>query len=282
MAKQLLSVSALGTSTILSTVTNNYSYGITIDSIGRIVNFPTPAITTGSGVTSISGTVGRTNVNSLGLGSSAIGLYAGVATAANYLTSPVNSISIDSWGRVTTVNLASVAASNSVTGGLPLASITVDDSGRVSKLTALTVSDLNLTTATFVITGVASFGPTAEKYSTITNATGVVTHDFSKSQIWYHNSILGNFTANFTNFYTTSTAASPNNTYIINLSIFLEQGATPYMCNAVQINGVAQTVKWFNNTVPTGVANFVESVNFTIFSTVSNVWTVLGSKSNWA
>jgi hypothetical protein len=110
---------------------------------------------------------------------------------------------------------------------------------------------------------------TIEKLNTKTGATGTVTHDFSTGAIFYHSSISGNFTANFTNVPTTNDKA-------ITLSLVLSQGATPYIASAVQIDGSAQTIKWANGTTPTGSASNINIQNFTLIRT-SSTWTVLGS-----
>ena len=131
----------------------------------------------------------------------------------------------------------------------------------VGTLTALTVS------------GAATFQQSTEVLNAITSATGTVTHDFSTGAIWYHSSIAANFTANFTNVSTTN-----NRTIVITL--FLSQGATAYIPNAVQIAGTAQTIKWAGGSAPTGNASKVDQVSFTLIQ-VASAWVVLGILSTY-
>jgi hypothetical protein len=122
-------------------------------------------------------------------------------------------------------------------------------------------------------TGTTTLQQSTELLDTKTGATDTVTHDFSTGAIWYHSSISANFTANFTNVPTTNNRA-------IGVVLILVQGATPYIPNAVQIAGAAQTILWQDNTVPTGNANKRDLASFTLIRTGST-WTVLGSLSTY-
>ena len=114
-----------------------------------------------------------------------------------------------------------------------------------------------------------------EVYAAKTSATGTVVHDFSTGAIWSHASIAANFTANFTNVPTTV-----NRTIV--LSLILLQGATPYIPNAVQIDGAVQTLNWQGGAAPTGGANKKEIVSFTLIrSEAGPAWTVLGSLTSY-
>jgi len=114
-----------------------------------------------------------------------------------------------------------------------------------------------------------------EVYNAKTSATGTVVHDFSTGAIWSHASMAANFTANFTNVPTTV-----NRTIV--LSLILLQGATPYIPNAVQIDGVVQTLNWLGGSAPTGGANKKEIVSFTLIrSAAGPAWTVLGSLTSY-
>jgi len=137
-------------------------------------------------------------------------------------------------------------------------------------------SDVNAAVATKApinnptFTGTVTLQQTTEVLNTKTGATGTVTHDFSTGSIWYHSSISANFTANFTNVPTT------NNRTIV-CTLVLAQGATAYVPNAVQIAGVAQTIRWLGAAgVPSGNSGQTDIVSFTLIRTGS-AWTVLGS-----
>jgi hypothetical protein len=123
------------------------------------------------------------------------------------------------------------------------------------------------------ISGLTTLTYTSEKLNTKTSATGTVTHDLSTGSVFYHSSISNNFTANFTNVPTTNDRA-------IGVTLVLAQGVTPYMSTALQIDGSAQTIKWVNNSTPTGTASKVDIVGFSLIRTGS-AWTVLGQYSTY-
>jgi hypothetical protein len=150
--------------------------------------------------------------------------------------------------------------------------------GTVSGITATMVGLGNVTNeskatmfASPTFTGTTTLQQLTEVVNTKTSATGTVTHDYSTGSIFFHSSISANFTANITNVPTT------NNRTIV-CTLILSQGATPYVPTAVQIDGSAQTIKWLGTTAPTGNANKVDIVSFTLIRTGS-AWTVLGSLS---
>lgn len=125
----------------------------------------------------------------------------------------------------------------------------------------------------FTVSNASWIRGTVETLGTKTGATGVVTHAFPTSTIWYHSSIAGNFTANFTS------VPSTNNKSIV-FTLILIQGGTAYIPTVVQIDGVAQTINWFNATVPTGNANKKDLVSFTCLR-VNSAWTVFGSLTTY-
>ena len=101
----------------------------------------------------------------------------------------------------------------------------------------------------------------------------IVVHDFATGAIWYHSDISANFTANFTNVPTT-------NDRTLAVVLVLNQGATAYIPNAVQINGVAQTILWQGTVLPVGTTNRVNVVSFTLVRTGS-AWTVIGALTTY-
>ena len=113
----------------------------------------------------------------------------------------------------------------------------------------------------------------SEILSSLTGATGVVAHDFGANAIFDHTSIASNFTANITNVPTTTDRA-------LNVVLVLRQGATPYIPNAVQIDGVAQTLNWVEALAPTGNANSIDVITFSLLR-VGATWTVLGGYTNY-
>ena len=126
-----------------------------------------------------------------------------------------------------------------------------------------------------IFTGLLTSQQSTEIYAAKTSATGTVVHDFSTGAIWSHASISANFTANFTNVPTTV-----NRTIVVTL--LLLQGAAAYIPNAVQIDGVAQTLNWQGGSAPTGGVNKKEIVSFTLIrSEAGPAWTVLGSLTSY-
>lgn len=107
----------------------------------------------------------------------------------------------------------------------------------------------------------------------LTSATGVVTHDYNNGGLFLHTAVAANFTANFTNVPTTDNRA-------INFTLVIYQGATPYYPSAVQIDGVAQTILWFDNTTPSVVANKTDIFSFTLLR-VSAAWKVTGQYATY-
>jgi hypothetical protein len=122
-------------------------------------------------------------------------------------------------------------------------------------------------------TGTVTLQQTTEIIDTKTGATGTVVHDFSTGSIWLHSTIAANFTANFTNVPTTNNRS-------ITVALILDQGAAAFIPNAIQIDGVAQTIQWSGGVTPAGTNTYTDIVNFTLIRSAS-VWTVLGSLSTY-
>ena len=126
---------------------------------------------------------------------------------------------------------------------------------------------------TTILNGLTTFYQTTEVVNTKTGATGTVVHDFSTGALFLHTNIAANFTANFTNVPTTNDRS-------ITVALILDQGATAYIPNAVQIDGAAQTIQWSGGSAPSGTNNYTDIVNFMLIRTAS-AWTVLGSLSTY-
>jgi hypothetical protein len=133
----------------------------------------------------------------------------------------------------------------------------------------------NTLTAGNITTGVLKIDDGVhEKFQALADATGVVTHDCDQGSIFYHTSPDANWTVNLTNL-------NLDNNYSTNVAIVVEQGGTPYYPNALQIGGVAQTIKWFANVTPIPQANKTEIATFTIFRKGDGSYNVLGSYSSY-
>jgi hypothetical protein len=120
------------------------------------------------------------------------------------------------------------------------------------------------------VDGTLSFQQTTEKVNTSSITSNIMTCDYTTGAIYYQSTNpSANFTANFTNVPTTNNKA-------ITFTIFVTQGATPYLPNAVQIDGSAQTIKWAQSTTPTPTANKIDIFSFTTIR-LSDAWTVFGN-----
>lgn len=135
-----------------------------------------------------------------------------------------------------------------------------------------TALDLKANVASPTFTGIVTFPQITEVVSSKTGASGVVAHDLATSAIFYHTSVSSNFTANFTNVPTTD-----NRTIVVTLMI--QQGATAYIPNAVQIAGSNNTIKWIGGNVPTGNINKLDFFAFTLIR-ISGAWTAVTGSLN--
>lgn len=116
--------------------------------------------------------------------------------------------------------------------------------------------------------GTTIHGQLVEAIRTKSSAGLTVVHDFRTSSTWYHNLISQNFTPNFTN-------VPSDNERVIQCKLILNQGATPYIPNAIQVNSNSQTINWLGSSTPSGTANKKDVVTFTLIRTGS-AWVVLG------
>jgi hypothetical protein len=107
-----------------------------------------------------------------------------------------------------------------------------------------------------------------EKFSSLADATGTVTHNCSNGHIFYHTSPDANWTVNLTNLNSISGRAT-------SATLIIAQGGTGYYPNALQIAGAAQTINWQGNVNPTPSTNRTDVVTFSIINN-SGTYTVLG------
>jgi hypothetical protein len=126
---------------------------------------------------------------------------------------------------------------------------------------------------TFTITGTTILQQSSEVFSVKTGATGIVTHDFPSGAIWYHTGVSSGFTANFTNIPTSNNKATV-------VTLVISQGVSAFLPTAIQINGTAQTVSWAGGAAPSGNANKIDIVAYTLMR-VSGSWVVIGNLSTY-
>lgn len=229
----------------------NYAYYV-----GNVINASQPNITTVGTLTSLSVSgdlsVGSTSNSALGNVASAT-MFSGNGYSISYLRGSVVSGDVPNAAFSTTANLATYAT-NIVSSAQP----NITSLGNLANLT---------------VSGLTTSQLTSEIIATKTGATGVVTHDVSTSSVFYHSGVAANFTANFTNFPVTNNRA----TVVV---LVISQGATAYIPNAVQIDGVAQTINWGGGAVPAGYATKKDFVSFTFLRT-GGAWTVFGQLATY-
>jgi hypothetical protein len=104
-----------------------------------------------------------------------------------------------------------------------------------------------------------------------TSSTGIVTHNLLFGNVFYHSSMVGNFTAAFVNAPTTS-----EKTFTVDL--VLAHGASTFYANSISINSSAQPIKWSGAQTLTPNNINVERLTFI---RVNGSWTVLGEMRSY-
>jgi len=126
------------------------------------------------------------------------------------------------------------------------------------------------TTNTYILGNVnARYKSSAEAMFEAGSTSGTVDHDYSFGNVYYRGTVTSDYTVNFTNVPT-------SNGITYSMVEVVPQGATAYLPTAVQIAGSAQTILWQGGSTPSGTANGVDVVSFTLIRS-NNAWTVLGS-----
>lgn len=188
--------------------------------------------------------------------------------SANVTTGDTVFTEIDSFG--TFENFANLTYASNV-GNIQASGLTVQ-----SAIEDLETNKAPLTDPVFsssvTINGQTNLQQISETLNTKTGATGTVVHDYSTGAIWWHSSVSSNFTANITNVPTTDNR-------VLSVAIAINQGATGYYPNAVQIDGAAQTIRWQGNTAPTPGVNRVDIYSYNLIRT-GTTWYVLGSATS--
>ena len=124
------------------------------------------------------------------------------------------------------------------------------------------------------VEGLSALKSVSEDIVALNSATGLVTHDYSLSSIFYHTAVAGNFTVNLTNVPTTTEKA-------YSIALILNQGATGYLPNAFSIDsGPTITINWSNGAVPVPNASKIDIVAFSIVN-ISGTYVVYGQLSSF-
>jgi hypothetical protein len=142
----------------------------------------------------------------------------------------------------------------------------VTTSANIASANIVTANSINLN-----VSGLANVAPISEKFVANTNPPlrSNVNIDFAQTAIVYVTGATGNITANVQNF------NMPSGT-ISCVTVWMNQGATPYIANLIQINSSVNTINWQGSTLaPPGNANKQDVISFTILNN-GGTYTVLG------
>jgi hypothetical protein len=132
----------------------------------------------------------------------------------------------------------------------------------------------NLSVTTLTVSGTASLNGLTQvqqadyPYTAKTGATGTVTHDCSVGQVFYHTTPAANFTVNLTNL-------GLSTGYITTVILYIIQGSTGRLPNALQVAGSSKTINWYNAVTPTPSTNATDVVTFTLLLN-GTTYTVFG------
>ena len=163
---------------------------------------------------------------------------------------------------VTNLGVTGITGGIGITASGSTGSVTLSIGQQVA--TTSSVQFANVTSTGVLITTQA-----VSLYTTKNNANGTVTHDCSTGETFYHTNPSTNWTTNLTNL----SLASGQQTSI---NIIVAQTNTAHLSTSLQVGGVTQTVLWAGGSPPTGNANKTDNVTFTILSTGTTNYVVLG------
>ena len=127
------------------------------------------------------------------------------------------------------------------------------------------------------LTGLSISGlTTIQQITEVVASPGGTTFDFSTGAVFFTTSatVGANFTPSFTNIPTTDGRMTI-------VSIVINQGSTPYMptlTTSINVNGTSNTVKWSSGVLPTGRANSLQIITYSILK-VGGTWYVSGQAS---
>lgn len=238
-------------------------------------------------ITEISNTV-FSNQSTIGLagnvGSGSVGFNStltflggqGISTEVNGNTITVGISSVTTLGNIITDDITSnsIAAEGNFIGNL-IGNVTGNVTGNIfGNQSGGYCSGTNATfSSTVSVSGLVSVGAISEIMTYRSAGGGIQEHDTRTSSIWYYNTLTTNITANFTNVPTT-------NNRLYSFAIAVQQGASTFYPDVVQINGSPVTIKWQDGVLPIPLANKLEISGFTVWR-LANTWYVSGSYSSF-
>ena len=113
-----------------------------------------------------------------------------------------------------------------------------------------------------------------ESFDTHTGLVSSITLNAQTSHSLYISSATNNKTLSVSNLSLSSNQGS-------NITVIWNQGSTPYMVTALNVNGTSQTINWQGGSAPAGTANGVDIISFTIYYTGS-AYVVMGQSVSYS
>ena len=202
------------------------------------------------------------------------------------LTGDTGNLAITNTASLSNIVLTSENEINSVVSSTTILSVGASGATVVGDISADTFSlatpGTPVITSASTITLTAPDGVIIESVSRIselmsndgTAVSGTRTFDTSISPIEYITGVTANITVNFTNVPTTNDVSH-------SFSVVIDQSATAFIINAIQIAGAVQTILWADGSAPSGTNSGTDVFTFTLLRR-SSAWTVLGSATSYS
>lgn len=193
------------------------------------------------------------------------------ALQASTITGPVGQV-ISNVGNFTVLQTSTLVTNVGFVNTANISTLNVSTITLANSLLA-TTSTL-LVSALLSNTGTTGVQQIIETLNLKSTTTGLVTHDWSTGAIWYHSSIIDNFSVALIN-----VPETINRAFVTTL--ILNQDSSPYYADGLTVNGELVQIKWASGTVPTATASRTEVESLTLFY-IGNVWTALGQYTSFA
>mgnify|MGYP003649734626 CR=1 FL=1 len=273
-----IAATASGTASTITVATQTYvaTAGVsTYSSTAGISTYSSTAgiatYSTSSGISTYASTAGVSTIagyaSTAGISTTSQGLTGtpnitvGIVTATSY-----NGSGSNLTGIVTYITAGSGISVNQNTGNVAITNVGAGLTENNVFTGINTFSGSNSFTGSILIEQASE---AFNKYSTTINSGATINLDCSAGNIHYiTSSVGGNWTANLTNVGVTSG-------YCANYTLVINQGATAYIPNTLQIAGVTTSINWQSGSIPTGNNSKKDVIAYTVFND-GGAYTVLG------